>query len=98
MLWFSAERGRGGSALTGLMDNVGGLLKQVGGHWGNFLIKTHAEKLTSHNILTSDSIFQPIWTFDSMLERKSLSPATPKAGFLDFPIFRIFKGRHFAFE
>ena len=46
----------------------------------------------------SDLIFQPILTFDSMLEWKSLYPARLKAGFLDFSILNILISRHLAFE
>jgi len=37
----------------------------------------------------SDSIFQPIFTFDSLLQRKSLFPARQKAGFLDLPVLNF---------
>jgi len=47
----------------------------------------------------SDSIFQPIWTFESMLlERKSHFLARQKAGFLDFAIFKILISRHLVFD
>jgi len=51
MLWFSTDRGRGGSGLPGLMDNACGILKQVAGHWGigsisvdNFLISQRIDE------------------------------------------------------
>jgi len=46
----------------------------------------------------SDSIFKPIWTFDSKLERKSLFLARQKSVFWDFRIFKILISRHIAFN
>jgi len=87
MLWFCGERGRCDSALPGLMNNAGGL-------------KTSDRSMKPHTeaIPFSSSIFQPILTFDSLLERKSLFPARQKAGFLDFPILNILISHHLAFE